>query len=57
MTLAVSGDSEEQLEENKEREPAFAPDRNPIEISLGRRDPQFLEARFWITSVLPTIHK
>jgi len=38
VTQAVSGDTEEQLEENKEREPAFAPDRNPIEISLGRRN-------------------
>ena len=38
VTLAVSGDSEEQLEEDKEREAAFAPDRNPIEISLSRRN-------------------
>jgi len=38
VTLAVSGDSEEQLEEDKKREAAFAPDRNPIEISLSRRN-------------------
>ena len=38
VTQAVSGDTEEQLEEDKEREPAFAPDRSPIEISLGRRN-------------------
>jgi hypothetical protein len=37
VTLAVSGDSEEQLEEDTEREAAFAPDRNPIEISLSHR--------------------
>ncbi len=48
VTQAVSGDSEEQLEEDKEREPIFAPDRNPIEISLGRRNVRLAVRRVFI---------
>lgn len=37
VTQAVSGDSEEQLGEDEEGEPAFSPDRNPIDIAPGSR--------------------